>query len=54
MTPSDKLHAALRALGFREAEARRAIATVVKMHDRHEPLPLEQALREAVLVATAA
>jgi hypothetical protein len=50
----DKVHAALRSLGFRDSEARNAVATVVKLHDANEPLLLDQALREAVLVATAA
>ena len=50
----DKVHAALRSLGFRDAEAKGAIAAVVKVHDPNEPLLLEQVLREAVLVATAA
>lgn len=49
-----KVHAALRSLGFRDAVATKAIAAVVKLHDPNEPLVLEQALREAVLVATAA
>jgi Holliday junction resolvasome RuvABC DNA-binding subunit len=41
-------------LGFREHEARRAIAEVVKMHAEPEALSLEQALREALRIATAA
>jgi hypothetical protein len=50
----EKVRVALRRLGFREAEARKAVATVVRMHDPNESLALEQALREALLVATAA
>jgi 5-methylcytosine-specific restriction endonuclease McrA len=49
-----KVHFALRHLGFREAEARRAISRVAGMHDSSESLTLEQALREAIHVATAA
>jgi 5-methylcytosine-specific restriction endonuclease McrA len=50
----EKVHLALRQMGFREAEARRAISRVISMHDSSESLALEQALREAILVATAA
>jgi Holliday junction resolvasome RuvABC DNA-binding subunit len=50
----DKVHYALRHLGFRDAEARRAISRVAGMHDSSQPLTLEQALREAIHVATAA
>jgi len=53
-TTVEKLHLALRGLGFREHEARRAIAEVVKMHAEPEALSLEQALREALRIATAA
>jgi len=42
---------ALKALGFREARARRAIAEAAKLY-RDAP-SVEQALREAVLAATA-
>jgi hypothetical protein len=41
-------------MGFREVEARKAVATVRGMHDANEPVELGQMLREAVLVATAA
>ena len=50
----EKVRLALCNMGFRGAEARRAIATVVRMHDLGEPLTMEQALREALAVATAA
>jgi Holliday junction resolvasome RuvABC DNA-binding subunit len=45
---------ALQNLGFREHEARRAVAAVASAHDPSEPLALELALREALLIATAA
>jgi hypothetical protein len=50
----EKVRSALRTMGFRDVEARNAIATVVGMHDAREPPTLEQALREALRVATAA
>jgi hypothetical protein len=50
----EKVRLALRAMGFRENEARRAIVEVVKMHDGREPPGVEQTLREALLAATAA
>ncbi|HVR19779.1 MAG TPA: hypothetical protein VMS65_08785, partial [Polyangiaceae bacterium] len=50
----EKVHRALRALGFRESEVFRAIQEVVTVHDAREPLDLERALRNALLVATAA
>jgi Holliday junction resolvasome RuvABC DNA-binding subunit len=43
---------ALKTLGFREARARRAIAEVTKLY-RDAPT-VEQALREAIIAATAA
>jgi 5-methylcytosine-specific restriction endonuclease McrA len=52
--PFAKLQSALRGMVFRESEARKAVATVVGRHAPSESLTLEQALREAVLVATAA
>jgi 5-methylcytosine-specific restriction endonuclease McrA len=52
--PFAKLQSALRGMGFRESEARKAVATVVGRHAPSDFLTLEQALREAVLVATAA
>jgi len=54
LTTFDKVHSALRGTGFRDVEARRAIAAVRGMHEADEPFELEQVLREAVLVATAA
>jgi hypothetical protein len=54
LTTFDKVHSALRGMGFRDVEARRAIAAVRGMHEADEPIELEQVLREAVLVATAA
>ena len=53
-TPFDKVHAALRGMGFRDVEARNAISVVRGMHDANEPPETSQLLREAVLVATAA
>jgi 5-methylcytosine-specific restriction endonuclease McrA len=50
----EKVHLALRGMGFRDAEARKATAAVAAMHRDSEPPGLEQALREAVLLATAA
>jgi 5-methylcytosine-specific restriction endonuclease McrA len=50
----EKVRLALRGMGFRSAQAERAIATVARMHDPGEPPTLEQALREALRVATAA
>jgi hypothetical protein len=50
----DKVRLALRGLGFRDVEARRAVAAVANGHDPHEPIVLERALREALSVATAA
>ena len=50
----EKVHKALRAMGFRESEVRRAINEVMTAHDAREPLVLERALRDALLVATAA
>jgi Holliday junction resolvasome RuvABC DNA-binding subunit len=50
----EKVRIALRGLGFRDAQARRAVAAIVDKHEPSEDLPLEQALREAILVATAA
>ena len=54
MTTLEKVRLALKNLGFRDGEARRAVAAVVCAHDPDEPLALERALREAVLFATAA
>jgi hypothetical protein len=46
-----KLRGALQRLGFRESDARRAVATVAR---KHAQLPcMEEALREALQVATA-
>jgi hypothetical protein len=50
----EKVHLALRAMGFREVEARRAIAKVMRARDANDPLGLERLLRETLLVATAA
>jgi Holliday junction resolvasome RuvABC DNA-binding subunit len=54
LTTLEKVRLALRGLGFRDAEARRAVAAVANRHDPVEPLALEQALREALALATAA
>jgi hypothetical protein len=53
-TTFEKVHRALRGMGFRDAEARKAVATVMARHELGEPPTPQQALREAVLVATAA
>jgi Holliday junction resolvasome RuvABC DNA-binding subunit len=47
----EKVQFALRNLGFESAQARRAVLEVQKAHG--EPPPLERALREALLIATA-
>jgi 5-methylcytosine-specific restriction endonuclease McrA len=47
----EKVRLALRAMGFGDAQARRAVAEVRSAHD--EPPPVEQALREALFFATA-
>jgi hypothetical protein len=47
----EKVRLALRRMGFEHAQARRAVAEVRRAHD--EPLPVEQALREALFLATA-
>jgi hypothetical protein len=54
LTTFDKVLSALRGMGFRNVEARKAVATVLGMHDANESIELGQMLREAVLVATAA
>ena len=59
MTPEttaiyEKVRSALRGLGFRDAQARRAVAAVARRHDSSEEPPLEQVLREAIHVAAAA
>jgi hypothetical protein len=50
----EKVRLALRGLGFRDAEARKAVIAVASRHGTDEPLALEQALREALTHATAA
>jgi hypothetical protein len=50
----EKVRLALRGLGFRDAEARNAVVAVRRRHEQEEALTLERALREALLVATAA
>jgi hypothetical protein len=50
----ERVRLALRGLGFREAEARRAVVAVASRHRPDEPLVLEQAFREALTQATAA
>jgi hypothetical protein len=47
----DKVRLALTTMGFRDAQARHAVELVQRLHP--ESLSAEQALREAVLVATA-
>jgi hypothetical protein len=41
-------------MGFRDGEARRAVAAVVRTLEPSEPVLLEVVLREAILFATAA
>jgi Holliday junction resolvasome RuvABC DNA-binding subunit len=53
-TTLEKVRLALRGLGFRDIEARRAVAAVASRHDPNEPIVLERVLREALTVATAA
>jgi hypothetical protein len=50
----EKVHRALRGMGFRDGEARRAVAAVVRTLEPSEPVLLEVVLREAILFATAA
>jgi hypothetical protein len=50
----EKVRLALRNMGFRDDQAWRAILAVVRMREANEPLTTEQALRDALLVATAA
>jgi energy-coupling factor transporter ATP-binding protein EcfA2 len=50
----EKVRSALRNMGFRDSQAREAVATVVRKHGARELLTLEQALRDALAVATAA
>jgi 5-methylcytosine-specific restriction endonuclease McrA len=49
----EKVRQALRTMGFRDTQARRAIAEVEGAHAGRDHPTLEQALREAILVATA-
>ena len=50
----EKVRLALRNMGFRGDQARRAILAIARMREANEPFTTEQALREALLVATAA
>jgi Holliday junction resolvasome RuvABC DNA-binding subunit len=50
----EKVRLALRSMGFRNDEVKRALVEVVRKHETREPLAVEQALREALLAATAA
>jgi hypothetical protein len=50
----EKVRLALTTMGFRDGEARRAIAEVEKAHAGTTRLTLEQALRDALAIATAA
>jgi 5-methylcytosine-specific restriction endonuclease McrA len=50
----EKVRLALTTMGFRGAEARRAVAEVSKMHDLGTDLDLERVFREALRWATAA
>jgi 5-methylcytosine-specific restriction endonuclease McrA len=47
-----RVHLALTTMGFRDSEARMAVARVASQHDVAEGLSVEQALREALLAAT--
>jgi 5-methylcytosine-specific restriction endonuclease McrA len=48
-----RVHLALRTMGFRDSDARMAVARIESQHEDVEGLPVEQALREALLAATA-
>jgi Holliday junction resolvasome RuvABC DNA-binding subunit len=50
----EKVVLALKGMGFRDVEARRAVREVERKHPGTEPLTIEQALREALVAATAA
>ena len=52
--PFEKVRLALRAMGFRDGEARKAVTRLMATQDPNEPMALDRALREAVLIATAA
>jgi Holliday junction resolvasome RuvABC DNA-binding subunit len=54
VTIYEKVRSALRRMGFRDAQARRAVAVVAGRHNRSEMVSLEQTLREAIGVAAAA
>jgi 5-methylcytosine-specific restriction endonuclease McrA len=49
----ERVRSALTGMGFRDIEARQAVAKVVSMHEGAQTLALETALREALLAATA-
>ncbi len=51
-SPLEKVRLALTGMGFRDAQARKAVAEVERRHDATGLPTLEEALREAVLVAT--
>jgi 5-methylcytosine-specific restriction endonuclease McrA len=48
----ERVWSALKSMGFRDAEARQAVAHVESMHESSQTIPLELALREALLAAT--
>ena len=50
----EKVRLALRDMGFLDEQARRAIAAVMKQHDDNQSFDVVEALRKAILVATAA
>jgi 5-methylcytosine-specific restriction endonuclease McrA len=49
-----RVRSALKGLGFRDGEVRTAIARMSSLHENLGDLPIEQALREALLAATPA
>jgi 5-methylcytosine-specific restriction endonuclease McrA len=49
----ERVRSALKGMGFRDVEARRAVARVIGVHEDAQRLSLETALREALLAATA-
>jgi Holliday junction resolvasome RuvABC DNA-binding subunit len=53
-TTLEQVRLALRGLGFRDLEVRRALTAIASGHDANEPLALERALRDALFVLTAA
>ena len=49
----ERVRVALRRMGFREGEAKQAVARVASLHENVQAIGVELALREALLAATA-